>query len=1497
MIEWLVRFVLGKASNWGLGRLAGLTQREKARAALKGGDSFGPMSLDGRVAAALDQLLREPLLPAGIAQIDVARTWLSSAETQKALTNFLLARMGGNGALAARALEQLAESYTEATGEALQLAHGQVEAVANYAATLLAAEPSFLASQVFELAADNRERRQAGQELPAPGALAEVARDLLDQVPKAAMLLKQRIPAVFDMKSQRGMHERLDVEALLSLLQTRRLVVIEGEGGIGKTTALVELGHAMLAGANMPVPLYVSAVNWRLSGLPLLGYVAGFAGVRRNGTDETALSRLLVAGKVALLLNGWNEISATGKSLAVAMAEDFIGGHPNVMVACTSRRAEGPFAAASGSVVGVVEFNWERQRMLIERALPREAAERLLGRLQSDTTLRLTARNPLVLSSAILLAQEGREVPATLYGLLEAVQPILESSAQRQVALSDPPLNSQHRTYLKALAHCLTASGDIVMSFDKAQQTVGATIVELQRSHHQFQGVGVEPSRIVEALCDTHLLHRDQATGNLRFAHQKFQEFFAATWVLDRISAEGHRTIEELRVLSKDVFNWPAWTEVLDLAAEKLAASGPLLARSQLIVLALRADLTLASELAGAVQMQPGEGGPFLQLKESIVRLHAASAKSAKRHAIACMALTRTAAFAPELFAVIESTDRREALGLFNDVGGVSVRSFGDDLPDRFRSWTPKQRRTFVSRLGSFSENLPFLTDIACRDADPAVSAQGITTLAWEFPASDAGLDAWFAAPDEVKVAHDSFHSILFLVTAERMPRLIFEVQRLTKDLGDENLLLQLAREVPLEQRGFALEAAKQVLREAHVNRAPNDETVQLVASFDSAALLAIAEEQLKQQRIAPDWVAAHLAALGAEERRASFSRVFTHVSGRSADDVDGARIGTLAGKDDVAVVFREWIDLSQSEPRDRERERLLSRVLFAASTDDLAAAVLAQKAETDPSRVQRMLEVLQRSRFVERSTDHAEEERRTLAPAAARELLEAFWDLPESAEIPAHGVKAILCVLLSRADPVLFEGQIFEGLMLEVARRKAVAGRRAATVAVAYGGEFERAAMACGTSMARRLLPMFDPHDESYVLLAVLHEIAIQPWRRTTSQSQLDIKARQERLSEGLVQSQRDVELQGITDELATKVAAMLEACGDAELSPRENRFYRRWWLMALLARLPTTVGWAELRKSLIRRDAPADRFTDTLNALVSQGANIEDERLVGALMTKFKERVESTAWFDQQDTSLGDLAALHFFVSSDLFTAADLDTAVDLWASKAQSYVVVRKLRDLGSHAAMAQLTRLSKQGKFENTNDALYALMQNPEGPRLMLDMTEDGSLFHLLEGYEGRRQVASVLAPLIGGNVVLLHKILDVCARQGKAAGEELAFELVSALPAPDTKALDYLLEYVDRADRSGGSYVVNSLPNLFEEREPVEGSPNTHHLFPRACNYVRTRLFEMAMTPGPTAAVAAEVLLAIEHRRFSLGRPSNEPRHPNIDSEHSWPQDLSSALER
>jgi len=1491
MLEWLADSALGKTAEWVMNKAAGLGKRADARAALQGGDALSALTAQGQVTAAIEKLLREPMLPGAVTQVNAVQEWLACVKTQQALTEYLLARLGGNPALADAALISLAQGYSQATGEATQLALGHVEAVASYVATFISGDPNFLAAQVAEIAADHREMRLAKAAAPNLDTLRTEAQGLLDQAPTAAKLLDQRIPCAFGTGVEAGPHERLDVASLMALLPERKLVVIAGEGGIGKTTALVELGEALLQHPGMPVPLYASAPNWLRSKQPLLDYLASRRAVQRAGIDKDGLSLLFLNGRVALLLNGWNEIAAADKASAIAAAEDFLADHRGAMVVCTSRRAEGPFAAATGLVVHVLEFNWDRQRALVARALPGGAGDGLLNRLQTDTPLRHTARNPLILSSAILLAQRGHEVPGTMYGLLEAVQPILEGPDQRQEALKGAPLYRQHQTYLKALARYLTNADKVDMHIDEACTVVGSALAKLQQSRG-FQGHDVEPSEVVDALCNTHLLHRERDSEVLKFCHQRFQEFFAATWVLEQLTVDGPN-IAQQQELVRDVFNQPAWTESLELLAEKLVADGLAAPRAQLVALAIRADLTLASKLAGEVQMGAETNGPFAQLIEGIRQLHAATSNSAKKHALACMALTRSPVFTSELTALLETTDRLDVLELVNDAGGLSVRSFGDDIANRFRAWPTEQKHKLLQGLGSQRENLSFLKDVACCDADPGVRARGITTLAWEFPASDAALDAWFASPDNTKLDREAFHSVIDVGNHERVPALISEVRRLAEASGDKNLLLQLARELPMNERGFALDVAKEELAKSDHFLHPRDETIQLVALLDPAALQAIAEEKLLEHRTVQDWVASHLEALQKAERSAAFARVFARVKGGNEEKVDAARIGRLAGSAEVKAVLDEWLEVSLSDPESRNLERFLSRVLGAASTEDLCAAALARKGELNHSQARRTLELLVQPQFVERSADNPGQRRQTLQPEVAQALLDAYWDLPEPEGAQAAGVKAALCLLLSRADSARFTDRIFEGLMLEAERRAALVKERR-PAGMPYGDGFVRAAMTGGAAMAKRLLPLLDSHDEGDVLFSVVQQIAILPWPRHRFHGRLDIAARQQRTAEGFVLRQRDQELQEITDEFALKIASRLESCGDAAVSPRENRFYRRWWLMTSLADLPTRAGWPELRKSLMRTDAPPDRFAYALNALVSQGETLDDDGVVAALQQQFAERVTSTAGFNQQDTSLEDLAALHFFVSDTKLPSPALDAMVDQWAGKAQSYVVLRKLREIDTPAAISQLSRLTQNGVFTRTEEPLRALMDDPHGPTKLLELAVDGSLFKFIKGYIDARQVASVLVPLVEGRTDVLQQILDSCTRQNTETGEELAFELVSAIPEPGAKALDYLLEFVDRTGRGGKGPRAISFERMFEEREPVEGSPNTHHLYSRACNHIRSSLFGMAMAAGPSAALAAETLFAIEERRFSLGRPHDEPRHPNVDSEHRWPQCLAAA---
>lgn len=860
---------------------------------------------------------------------------------------------------------------------------------------------------------------------------------------------------------------------------------------------------------------------------------------------------------------------------------------------------------------------------------------------------------------------------------------------------------------------------------------------------------------------------------------------------------------------------------------------------------------------------------------------------------MACMALCRCSLFAADLAKLITAGDLQETLAVVHDVDGLSVRNFDGSVMDSYNAWDAKQREAFVGALGEQPENLPFLVDVAARDASERVVEQAIAALAWRFPASGAALDAWFAATDDVKMLHDAFFAIMFVVPVERTQEVVKEVQRLAAIRGDDKLLLRLAYELPVEQCSFAADAAKKALREGEYF--PGNTALKLVQAFAPEELAAIAEELVFLHDKVPDWVAEQLTALGADERHAAFERLYAKAMGSSVDRIDAGQIGALASPVDVIKLFDQWLNQPKFSNEEQVRDRLLFRMLLAASTEDLSSAVLAARPGSDVLRIRRMLEPLSRQRTLERYSHDALEDPRAPTRAVVEDLLTRYWGTTEPVDIPANGAKASLCGLMAASDPGYFQERIFEGLLLDVQRQNAVADHRVRQSPSSYAWEFENAAVSCGISMAKRLVPLLDARDEGSVLIGVLRRIALQPWKRTKFDGGLDMPARRQRLSEGHILRQRDIDHQAVTDALAMHLAYRIQQLGDEAAPPKESLFHRRWWLMTLLAGLPTRVGWDELRKCLTRGDALRDRFIYALNSLVSQGASIDDDGLVTALRAKFHERLEDKEWLDRQDTTLEDLAALHFFIESDTFSASDLDATVDLWASKAKNYVVARKLREIGTPAAMGQFVRHALMGTFNGLDEVAYAFMHTSDAPVDLVAMALDGTLFGLLKGYLAQEAVAKELAHRLSEKPEQLQQVLDACSRQGAGVAGKLAMSIVRALPEPDKLSLDYVLAYVDLAARGKFGDNVLSLTELFERREPVEGSTNVQSVSSKACNYLRTQLFERVLAGAPAARVAAELLLAAEELRFRYGRPVYEPRHPNLDSGRAWPQVLAEAF--
>jgi hypothetical protein len=93
----------------------------------------------------------------------------------------------------------------------------------------------------------------------------------------------------------------------------------------------------------------------------------------------------------------------------------------------------------------------------------------------------------------------------------------------------------------------------------------------------------------------------------------------------------------------------------------------------------------------------------------------------------------------------------------------------------------------------------------------------------------------------------------------------------------------------------------------------------------------------------------------------------------------------------------------------------------------------------------------------------------------------------------------------------------------------------------------------------------------------------------------------------------------------------------------------------------------------------------------------------------------------------------------------------------------------------------------------------------------------------------------------------------------------------------------------RDDGSGAPYeILRSIENAFLERRPYGTGGNVFTIAPRGSNALRKRLFEMVQTDPVRKRSAFALLGQIEVWRLEYGRPTDEPRHPAIESGTSWP---------
>ncbi|MFN3133928.1 NACHT domain-containing protein [Roseibium sp.] len=296
-------------------------------------------------------------------------------------------------------------------------------------------------------------------------------------------------------------------------------------------------------------------------------------------------------GELALLLDGWNEVSGAARRRLITELTGLERDFPLLSMAMSSRRTSINVPLPGRRVI-VLPLS-EDQQVTIAASIRGEDGVSVLDAAWRTSGLHELVTIPLYLRALMEVSTSGK-LPETkeevLNGMVEA-----HEAVPANAELFHRELSGDHRTYLVALAVAAQKSGSPTMSDNHARAAVTDAAKELLSAG--LIGTVPNPVAVLDALVGSHLLVRDE--GPLyAFQHQQLQEWFTSFDLEMRfLDAADDLCFEHPLVV--EVLNDRGWGEVVLFACERMSRKDMASAKvaAKLVALLLGIDPTFAAQI------------------------------------------------------------------------------------------------------------------------------------------------------------------------------------------------------------------------------------------------------------------------------------------------------------------------------------------------------------------------------------------------------------------------------------------------------------------------------------------------------------------------------------------------------------------------------------------------------------------------------------------------------------------------------------------------------------------------------------------------------------------------------------------------------------------------------------------------------------------------------------------------------------------------------------
>ena len=1090
---------------------------------------------------------------------------------------------------------------------------------------------------------------------------------------------------------------------------------------------------------------------------------------------------------------------------------------------------------------------------------------------------------PLYLT-ALLALPEDVPFPRTKEEVLRRFVAVHEEDYQRSEALAKVT-SVFHSRYLQQLAEVATRAANTTIGANSARKSVSDAAAALE-AEGQIAGIP-QPSAVLDALVDHHVLIREREPEGFAFQHQQFQEWYASQFVED-LMAESAGNRDSRDRLKADVLNQRGWEESILFACERLAHGDEAQQEmcGEAILAAIEVDPMLAAEM-----IWRSSDGVWQRVSPSVEdfvgRWHTPGKVD---RAVRFMIISGREEFREHVWPLIAHENEQVHLAALDAGTRFRPSVLGKEAALRLERLSPNLRQTILGEIAMYGgmDAIDFAADVAKADPDPEGKAKVAEWLAFR------GADRHVATV--LRHAGDATFDLL-------SDRTLFD--RIT----DEGVRLGLtaardrerARGIPPRKRLASLvsehsgeDASAEVTRiiaEMEIERRDDhaDYLVDLASDRFPGAVAEGLLQRVREGRELPRRTTERVTRAGFGLEDGVLLKVALD-SDRSHDGRAEAAASVL-GPQAVGRLIDRMVEFDeQIQDVDREVDKatrdlhtaIQDRICFA-EPGRILAAIEQRVDQATNQRVEYFADLINRygsrNGVTGRRFDAAAQAKIADCVKEWGEQLLSSRDatrrqLATIASLARHSPsKDLLPILEQLLDEEL---RLLGGFQEQARADNDHRGEARQEARRRWWFHFQHAfgAICCpeSTALMQKYLMEEEYGHSAAIVLAAHWRARNEPnedqlWPLRSVFSRLPEKRAAHKAASG-----------GTSDEAEAIFAAIERLTGMAATDAEKRRAVA---LATVATSLPHGAR-VDTIKALIAIAKPHERRILLTNLVLA--GEVIDIDLVKQCIADVVETAKTQHWTNGEEHEMSSWLSLLPFTTG-------VSETVDIVQTVPERHRTPR---------ALDELLEALRQAPGDDAGEVVFALAKaDPElyvhrawldsavqrgslsWARRLIDLVAEGAFNR--KGGMSEHDIYTRLADLIGEHPELRAHLYGLLESELSLPGRKLLAQTVAE--NPDEEGLMRLIEL--NIEHKHGLAAWLHIERVLTERVPIEDREGTYHVRPVPASEVRRKLLVMATDGGPND-IPARYLNEIDEFRDQFGTSESEPRHPDLASGKAWP---------